>query len=197
MANITGNILAVDSQQHSYLWGSGMRTGSVRSVDGPCSFLAYGIEISDSTTLYSDQSFVQVGLFSDLGLTFWDRTYVGGYMNPDGTMVDGTYLTRLYDPTWINYSIWILTPPTMQGCPTRTALRSSVGHYNASLAAPIVPGQYEIRWRYQPDESSHAKEINMPFTVTSWGIDPFILYGDTFGGDGFGEGGFGGDNFGS
>ena len=178
MANITGNILAVDSQQHSSLWGSGLRVGSIRSIDGPNSFLAYGIEIADSTTWPGGLSFTQDSLIdpsSGLVMTFWDRTYADGSMNLDGTIVDGTYITRLYDPIWINYSIWFMTPPGMQGCPTRMTLNTSVGHYSASLVAPTVPGQYEIRWRYQTDASSHAVETRVPFTVTSWGIDPFIL----------------------
>ena len=200
-----GTVTSIDNQQYSSVWDSRIRHGSVLTVDGQDTFVASGIEISGTTTLSGGLSFIQDTVIwpsSGLDLTFWDSTYIGGTLT-DGTYVGGNYVTRTYNPIWLNYSLWYLTPPTycedsqwvIQGCPVRTAMNTSVGHYSASLVAPTVPGYYEIRWRYQKDQSSHALEIDTPFTVATWGISPFVFsLSDGFGVFGFGIGGFGGSS---
>jgi len=195
MADITGNIYTVDTQQYSSMWGSNVRIGSILSVDASDGYFSKGIQISDSTARPDiSLSFTQHALIDPsggLGLTFQDRTYVDGSMNPDGTIVDSTLLQRYYNPLWVNYSVWIMTPPMLVGTPQRTPLNPSVGQYEVNMFAPDVPGEYQLRWRYQKDQSSHAKELAIPFYSASGGVSPFVTYEDTFGGGSYGEGGFG------
>lgn len=195
MADITGNLYAVDSQQYSYMWGGDTRHGSILSNDDSDSNTLFGIQLSDSTSLPdTSRSYTQKTLIDPSGglsVHFYDRTYVDGSMNPDGTVVDATLVTRYYNPIWVNYSVWFMTPPTIQGSHQRVPRNPMVGHYSVNMYAPDVPGQYELRWRYQKDQSSHAREFVIPFYSTSGGIDPFVTYENTFGGLGFGEGIYG------
>jgi hypothetical protein len=171
-----GMVTSVDSQQYCRIWQNRIRHGTVTTIDTDNQSISNGIEISQTTVLSSGPSFIQGKILdplTGLNLTFWDSTYIGGTLT-DGTYVGGEYVTRLYNPIWLNYSIWYLTPPvaqpSLQGYLTRTAQNPSVGQYYANMYAPDVPGSYEIRWRYQKDQSSHALEIDAPFEVTSWGI---------------------------
>jgi len=175
MADYSGNFYAVDSNNSSLLWDSNIRVGSVSLLDRYNTFNGQGVIIADTITLPADTSVMQGTLIESFRYSFYDRTYLGGHLNIDGTYIDGTYLTRSYDPLWVNYSVWYQTPPTgvpeeLVGYPTRVAQNLAVGQYTANMIAG-VPGNYEIRWRYQKDQSSLAREVDIPFTVTTWGID--------------------------
>lgn len=177
MSTITGTIDATDIHQAS-LVGNDLRVGSISVLDKAHDSYISGVIIEDTIRQSRDSTFLQGSLLtpSDLPLTLMDSTYTGGFWNGDGTLIDSTYRVRTFDPYWINYSIWFLIPPDatsaeLQGYRLRTAANNDVGEYYANMYAPD-PGHYEIRWRYQKDQSSLGHEIIEPFSVSTEGIDP-------------------------
>ena len=64
----------------------------------------------------------------------------------------------------------LLETASLSGYRYREPVNYNVGRYYASMEAPTNPGKYEIRWRYQKDESSYAQEIKQEFTVKSYGL---------------------------
>lgn len=178
MATITGDITAVDSTHQAQLVGSDLRVGYLRATDATHMGFLEGVVIDDTTSVAGDKSFVQdTVLDSDgLTLTLFDSTYVGGSYSGDGTYFDSTYWEpRLFNPLWIDYSIWY-TPDTttemIQGTPKRVPMNPTVGYFYANMYSPDRPGDYEIRWRYQKDPTTLGKEVRESFTVTTFGIDP-------------------------
>ena len=174
----SGTISAVDSPHQFFITGADIRSGSVLGVDkAHQSSILTGIVISDSTAIPGDSSFVQGSPLGagDLTLSLSDATYVDGSWSGDGTFFDSTYWEpRPFNPIWINYSIWFLTPPSespavLKGTKNRAAANSAVGQYYANMFAPD-PGRYEIRWRYQQDQLSFAREVIEPFSVSSSGL---------------------------
>jgi hypothetical protein len=140
-----------------------------------------GYVISDSTREPPDMTFMQ-GTFlgrEGLWLDLEQWTYYGWHIVTDGTYVDGTWGYVRCSPLWVNYSIWQWNYDTSQfallGYRPRDPVNSSVGTYYASMVVP-PPGHYEIRWRYQRDSSSYAREIVQPFTSLSIGLDAMRDY---------------------
>lgn len=180
MATITGIIDATDTSHQATLVGSDLRVGSIYALDKTHEAFLSGVIIQGSTKRDRGKSFVQDTLLTstDLSLYLRDSTYIDGSWSGDGTFFDSTYWEpRPFNPIWINYSIWYLTPPTespdvLQGYRLRTATNNMVGQFYANMYAPDTPGRYEIRWRYQKDQSSLGHEIVEPFSVTTWGLDP-------------------------
>jgi len=118
------------------------------------------------TLLFYQNQILQLG---DLSLTLADRTYQGGYW--DGTTLrDGTMIHRWYDPIWINSRVCDASGNVV-GYPYRAPVRKDVGQYYMAMEAPQRPGKYSLRWRYQKDSSSYAREIIQPFDSASRGID--------------------------
>jgi hypothetical protein len=121
-------------------------------------------------------------LGTDPSIALYDSTAVGpGYWTTDGTYVDGTYMTRAYDPRWINYGIYYIAPPdrsdsTLVGYRFREPVHKDVGHYYASMEMPWQPGHYEIRWLEQKYDNTSAWEIRQRFTVASNDIVSFPDY---------------------
>lgn len=179
MALITGTLNVIDALQQAHLVGGDLRTGSFHVIDSTHQAYFSGILLSDSTYIPQDATFIQGSLTDSLSVTFWDSTYTGGTLT-DGTYVGGAYLTRTYNPVWLNYSIWYLQRPDGTASPVgftlRTAANPSVGQFYANIYAPDEPGLYEIRWRYQKEPASLAHEIISPFRVTSWGITSDATY---------------------
>lgn len=173
MALITGTLQATDANHTGSLTGGDLRTGSFSATDLQSTGYFYGVVIGDSTRNPNSLTYTQGQPVKDMTLTFYNRRFSDGSYS-DGTYFDSTYLVRNYNPIWLNYSIWYLTPPdsstaVLQGTRTRTADNTRVGYYNTNMMAP-EPGRYELRWRFQKDTSSYAKEIVQPFTVNSWGL---------------------------
>lgn len=110
----------------------------------------------------------------DPPLYLMDHTYFGGYL--DGTThKDGTWMDRWYDPIWINYALWYVEDASNKeliGIRDRQPVRINVGNYYTSMVVPNQSGKYEIRWRFQKDNSSYAREAVEGFLCKSSGIDP-------------------------
>lgn len=174
MGTVSGTILAVDALHQAQLFGSWSCSGSIHSIDSSHFASLEGIIITDTATVDGDSTFVQNSLLESdgLSLTLLDSTFINGYLY-DGTYVDSTYTIRWFNPIWLNYSIWKLdgTNEILVGTRERTALNPDVGEYYANMQAPTVPGQYQIRWRYQKDAELYATEIREPFRVLTAGID--------------------------
>lgn len=171
---ITGTITAVDAP-HTALLLSDVRSGSLTATDSMHMATLQGVVIGDSTIYPSAGTFVQGQqmMSNDISLTLIDSTYIDGSWGGDGTVYDSTYQERLYNPLWLNYSVWFQEPldkssETLVGPRNRVALNPSVGQFYVNMYAP-EPGDYEIRWRYQKDSDNLAQEIVEPFSVSSSG----------------------------
>ena len=138
----------------------------------PLGFSAPSIH-PDPTSMWSsgaDPAPDQVGTVS---LVLRDKTYSGGYYH-DGTYFDTTLQYRWYDPVWVNYSLWYTqdaSHPLLIGYRYREPIEASVGNYYVTMEVPRTTGRYDIRWRYEKDNSSYAHEIIQPFLCRSEGID--------------------------
>jgi hypothetical protein len=150
-----------------------------------------GFVIVDSTTLKTDSTFFQREILGPGNLPFClsDWTYFGGHQRPDTTWVDGTWMTRWYDPRWLWYSVWYenylydtsghetgLGPFSLIGYKYRSPTRKNVGNYYASMVVPDMAGHYQARWVYEKDNSSYAHEVIVPFVGLSAGIDAMPDY---------------------
>jgi len=130
-------------------------------VPGQCNF--------DPTAYWSDP------VNPDPPLYLMDRTYAGGHLGIDGTYRDGTWMTRWFDPIWINYSVWYVQDASnnqLIGIRDREPVRIDVGNYYTSMVVTPPTGHYEIRWRYQKDNSSYAREAVEGYFCVSAGISP-------------------------
>jgi len=167
-AKITGEVEALDYEHLFFITGGDIRIGEITAVDKTDVLNFSAIVIDSSKEISGDSTFIKNDLIGSNDLTLNLRETVYN---------DGTYLgTRPFDPNWVNYSIWFLNTPDessaiLQDNPWRYATQQSVGNYYANMNAPD-PGRYEIRWKYQKDQSSYAKEIVEPFVVISDGLAP-------------------------
>jgi len=181
---IYGYIHAIDRTHTVRFIGGPTDPGYAWLIDSVHQSLFTGYVLSDSTTLPTDGTFSQEQILTrgDLTLTLADWTYAGGRQFDATTYVDGTWGYRYYNPLWINYSIWYQAYDgtrydssasfAVVGSRTRSPVNyPTVGSYYAPMVVPSPPGHYEIRWRYQKDSSSYAKEIDVPFVSLSRGVD--------------------------
>ena len=162
----------------------------LKVIDRPHEASIYGYIVVDSTSLPTDQTFIQNAIigFGDMTTSLKDWTYADGSQNIDGTWVDGTFQYRWFDPEWIFYSIYYrsydnTSDYSLVGYKYREPVRSNVGEYYSSMVVPDQPGHYENRWTYRRDNSSYSHEIVQPFVSMSQGINYMPDYPDTSGGD--------------
>jgi len=171
-----GSFRGINSRHQAPLSGKTTSFRTILGVNRPHQASLSGVLVGDTTTTASDATFLQGSyLNSDsLTLSLRDGTVVG-WTQVDGTYVDGTYIERGFNPVWLNYSIWYLTPTTgvpkqIQGYGLRLAINPQVGQFYANMYAPDQPGKYELRWRWQKTDGAYAHEVIVPFTTVSLGI---------------------------
>lgn len=184
---ITGTFSLIDSQDSllGFSPDSSRRVGTFSLIDSTDIFLGMsGCLIEGVYRLEGDSTFIQDKLLphdsNGLGLTLWDATFLNGtpVIGPGGdtTYVDSTYVTRLFDPYSISYSIWDLSDGTtlfeQWHRPPAKPTHPTVGQYYANMYAPDNPGRYEIRWRYRKDSSSNCVEIKERFKVETGTVSP-------------------------
>ena len=172
----TGTILSVDSPHVSQFIGSILNyvTGTVLNLDSTHHTYLTGYVISDTIQLSPDLSFPIGGAIGtgDLTLTLKDRTYTGGYWDTTN-LRDSTLVERYFDPFWINYGIWGIPDAStlnLIGYRYRNPVRHNVGQYYASMQVPDQTGTYQIRWVYQKDSSSYARQLIQNFTAVDVGL---------------------------
>jgi len=177
-----GQILSTDSTHLFQALGGLGYWGYSDCIDTSHLSSFSGYITSQSIKYPGDSTFYQGSEISwdnglTLTLTLMDRTYIGGHW--DGTTyIDSTLWRRdqYYDPIWIYYGIYYLQPPdrsdsTLIGYRYRDPIEQSVGQYYAPMIIPNIPGQYEVRWVYQKDNSSYATEVVKGFVSKSYGVD--------------------------
>jgi hypothetical protein len=176
--SIYGNIQAFDTAHVTFFTNLSGPAGAIQAMDTPHATFFSGYVISDTTTLSTDQTFLQGHILgrNDLTLILADWTYAGGWQLDATTYTGGTWGYRYYNPLWINYSIWYKSYDTSEFTMVGTRDRSpigypTVGNFYAPMVVPSPPGHYEIRWRYQKDSNSYAREIDVPFVSLSRGVD--------------------------
>jgi len=171
-----GSFLSLDWPHQALFTGASTEFGVLTGIDQLHQASLDGVLVGDSTRVPGDASFVQGQLLasSDMTLCLKEGSYFG-WNNVDGTFEDGTYTVRSFNPLWVNYSVWYLTPSSgdpkqMQEYGLRPALNPQVGSFYANMYAPDQPGKYELRWRWQKVDGTYAHEIIAPFTTVSQGI---------------------------
>jgi hypothetical protein len=179
---ISGSIHATDKAHVSFFTGGPVETGSAQFIDASHQTGFSGYVVSDTTTIPTDQTFWQGQILGrgDLTLTLADWTYAWGRQLDATTYTDGTWGYLWVTPIWINYSVWHQDYDTSQfslvGYRYRDPISDNVGKFYAPMVVPSPPGHYELRWRFQKDSSSYAKEIDVPFVSLSRGVDSMPDY---------------------
>ena len=182
--SIYGDLRCFDKPSTFQAYASTILPGILQCIDSTTFSPITGYIVISSTVQSPSLAFNQDSVLGpgDLTLTFMDRTYTGGYW-VDSTYIDSTLwrVNRLFDPIWINYAIWYMAPPdasdgTLIGYRYRDPVNPSVGNYYASMVTPDPAGQYQIRWVYQKDDSSYAKEIVQNFVSVSNGLSNQVDY---------------------
>jgi len=180
-----GYLSNTDSTYNASFIGHTDYLGTFYAIDSTHYAPMAGYVVSDSRTLPGDSTFLQGAFLStgDVTLTLQDWTYFGGHQQPDTTWVDGTWMYRWFQPTYLQYSVWNKSYDTSQwslvGYKYRDAISTDTGSYYAPMVVPNVPGHYQARWIYIKDESSYAREVVQNFTSVSRGLDvmPDYPYG--------------------
>jgi len=176
---ISGSINLSDSTLHLT---DSANTGYFLSAAPPETYDQSSIVYDSFLSSTGDQTFLQQQILStgDLNLVLRDWTYFGGVPYDATTYVDGTWMYRWYDPTYLTYSIWYRDYDTTQyslvGYRFRDPITQHVGNYYAPMVVPRTPGHYQIRWLYTKDDTAYGKQIVQPFTAVSRGIDSMRDY---------------------
>ena len=174
----TGYIVLSDSSRHAIRTAE---AGFALSLAAPDSDAIESIAYT-TLTLSGDQTFLQEQILGqgDLTLILRDWTYFGGIPLDATTYVDGTWMYRWFDPSYITYSIWYKDYDTsdysLVGYKYRDPISNNVGDYYAPMEVPRPPGHYQIRWLYTKSSTSYGKEIIQAFTAVSRGIDAMRDY---------------------
>lgn len=163
-----GYIHCIDTTHVCQILGHTCYIGSVSCLDTTHTCSITGYVISDSTRYPDASSVVQKAILdqNNFSLTLVDWTYSGGRQQDATTWVDGTFMHRWFDPYQVFYSIWSQDSSVYDGYRYREPVRKNVGSYYASMTAPEIPGNYEMRWTYLKTIDSYAKVRIQNFITT-------------------------------
>ena len=141
-----GNFRGISPRHLAFFTGATTEYGTIIGIDRPHQAALSGVLVGDTTTIGNDASFVQRSYLGSNGLTLSLREgALVGWTYVDGTYVDGTYIERGFNPLWINYSVWYLTPTTgepkqLQGYGLRQALNPRWESSTQTCVHLISPG---------------------------------------------------------